>query len=132
MEGALTVSKESLVIDDEMIGSLYRVLRGIDVNQATLALDVINLVGPGGHFLAQRHTMQFLKQEQFIPPLADRQTREKWMQAGARDVAQRASEQVARILAEHKPDPLPAGVEAELESIIREIEAREAAREQNL
>ncbi len=129
MEGALTVSKESLVIDDEMIGSLYRVLRGIDVNQATLALDVINLVGPGGHFLAQRQTMQFLKQEQFIPPLADRQTREKWTQAGARDVAQRASEQVARILSEHKPEPLPAQVEAELESIIREVEAREAARE---
>jgi trimethylamine--corrinoid protein Co-methyltransferase len=50
MEGALTVSKESLVIDDEIIGGLYRVLDGVDVNTATLALQVIDSVGPGGHF----------------------------------------------------------------------------------
>ena len=83
MEGALTISKESLVIDDEIIGGLYRVLEGVDVSQATLALDAIDRVGPGGHFLGQRHTMQFLEREQFIPPLGDRQTREKWEDAGS-------------------------------------------------
>lgn len=128
IEGALTVSKESLVIDDEIVGSLYRAMEGIDVNQVTLALDVIDRVGPGGHFLAQRHTMQFLEREQFIPPLGDRQTREKWQQAGSKGVADKAHEKVQRILAEHQVMPLDATVEAELERIVREVEEREAKR----
>ena len=70
MEGALTVSKESLVMDDEIISGLYRVADGVDVNEATLATDVIHKVGPGGHFLGQRHTMQFVEGEHFLPPLA--------------------------------------------------------------
>jgi trimethylamine--corrinoid protein Co-methyltransferase len=125
MEGALTVSKESLVIDDEIVGSLYRVLEGIDVNTATLALDVIDRVGPSGHYLGQRHTMQFLKQEQFIPPLGDRLTRENWERAGSKGVADRAHERVEQIIAEHQVDPLDAKVETELERIVQEVEARE-------
>ena len=125
MEGALTVSKEGLVIDDEIVGGLYRVLEGVDVNQMTLALGVIDKVGPGGHFLSQRHTMQFLESEQFIPPLGDRQTREKWAEAGGKGVAERAHERVEQILAEHQVDPLDADVEAELERIVREVEERE-------
>jgi len=125
MEGALTVSKEGLVIDDEIVGGLYRVLAGVDVNQMTLALGVIDQVGPGGHFLSQRHTMQFLEHEQFIPPLGDRQTREKWAEAGGKGVADRAHERVKQILAEHQVDPLGADVEAELERIVREVEERE-------
>jgi len=128
MEGALTVSKEGLVIDDEIIQGLYRVLKGIDVNEATLALDVIDRVGPSGHFLGQRHTMQFLKQEQFIPSLSDRLTRANWEQAGSKDVAQRAYERVEEILAQHTVDPLDSKVEAELERIVREVEEREAKR----
>ena len=125
MEGALTISKESLVIDDEIIGGLYRVLEGVDVNEMTLALNVIDAVGPGGHFLNQRHTMQFLEREQFIPPLGDRQTRERWEEAGSKGVADHAHERVERILAEHQVDPLDADVEAELEHIVREVEERE-------
>ncbi len=125
MEGALTVSKESLVIDDEIIGELYRTLEGIKVDANTLALGVIDKVGPGGHFLGQRHTMQFLKEEQFIPPLADRMTRDKWEAEGSKGVADKAYEKVQKILAEHKVDPLDANVEAELERIVREVEERE-------
>lgn len=128
MEGALTVSKEGLVIDDEIIQGLYRVLKGIDVNEATLALDVIDRVGPGGHFLGQRHTMQFLEREQFIPSLSDRLTRTNWEHAGSKGVAERAHERVEEILAQHTVDPLDSKVEAELERIVREVEEREAKR----
>jgi len=128
MEGALTISKESLVIDDEIIGALYRVLEGIDVNEATLAVDVIDRVGPGGHFLGQRHTMQFLEREHFMPSLGDRQTREKWEEAGSKGVLERACEKVDHILAEHRVDPLDPRVEAELERIVREVEMRESSK----
>ena len=125
MEGALTVSKESLVIDDEIIGELYRTLEGINVNADTLALGVIDKVGPGGHFLGQRHTMQFLKTEHYIPPLADRLTRDKWELEGSKGVAEKAYEKVQKIIAEHKVDPLDSAAEAELERIVREVEKRE-------
>jgi trimethylamine--corrinoid protein Co-methyltransferase len=128
MEGALTVSKESLVLDDEIAAAVYRILEGIRVEEATLAVDVVNQVGPGGHFLKARHTMQFLTREHFLPRLANRQTREKWLEGGGKDMADRAHESVEKILAEHKPEPLPAAAEAELERIVREVEAREAKR----
>jgi len=126
MEGALTVSKESLVLDHEIIGGLYRVAEGIDVNEATLALSVIDRVVPGGHYLGQRHTMQFLQREQFIPALSDRLTREKWEELGAKDMAEQAHERVEQILAEHQVLPLDASVEAELDRIVREVAEREA------
>ena len=129
MEGALAICKESLVMDSEVIGALYRAAEGVDVNQATLATEVIHRVGPGGHFLGQRHTMQFLQGEHFLPLLSDRQTRDKWVEAGRKGMAARAHEKVAQILAEHQVDPLPADVEAELERIVREVKVREEKRD---
>ena len=128
MEGALTVSKESLVLDDEIAAGVYRLLAGIRVEEDTLAVELIGKVGPGGHFLKQRHTLQFLSSEQFLPRLASRQTREKWLEGGGRTMADQAHAQVQKILAEHRVEPLPARVEAELERIVREVEAREAKR----
>ena len=128
MEGALTVSKESLVMDDEIISGLYRVADGVEVNETTLATDVIHKVGPGGHFLGQRHTMQFVEGEHFLPTLSDRRTRDVWDQAGSKGMAQAAHERVEQILAEHIVEPLEPGVEAELERIVRRVEEREANR----
>ena len=126
MEGALTVSKEGLVLDGEIIDSIYRVLRGVQVDELTLAKDVIHTVGPGGHFLKQRHTMQFLQAEHFLPLLASRQTRERWEQGGSRSMADQAQVRVEQLLAEHQVEALPASMEAELERIIRDVEKREA------
>ena len=128
MEGALTVSKESLVLDHEIIAGIYRTLEGVRVDQATLAVDVVDRVGPGGHFLKQHHTLKFVESEHFLPKLANRQAREKWADLGAQTMVDRAREEVRRILGEHEVEPLPAGVEAELERIVREVEAREAGR----
>lgn len=125
MEGALTVSKESLVLDAEIIEGVYRVLEGVDVNELTLAVDVIDEVGPGGHFLKQKHTMQFLQSEHFLPLLASRQTRERWQQTGSRTMADKAHERVDRLLADHEVEPLSDKEQSELERIVREVEQRE-------
>jgi trimethylamine--corrinoid protein Co-methyltransferase len=126
MEGALTVSKEGLVLDGEIIEGIYRVLRGVDVGELTLAKDIIHTVGPGGHFLKQRHTMQFLQAEHFLPLLASRQSRERWEQRGSTDMVDQAARRVEQILSEHTVDPLPTSMEAELERIVRDVEKREA------
>ncbi len=125
MESALTISLESLVIDNEICGMAYRALRGIEVNDETLALSIIQEVGPGGNFLGQKHTMKFLRQEQFLPNVSNRQTREDWLERGGGGSARdRARSEVRRILDEHEPLPLDADVENELERIVAEVVGR--------
>ncbi len=127
IESALTISLESLVVDNEICGMAYRALQGIEVNADTLAVPVIEAVGPGGNFLGQRHTLKFLRAEQFMPALSNRQTREDWTEkAGGKSAWDKARDEVCRILAEHRPLPLDPNVEAELERIVREVEARPA------
>ena len=130
MEGALTVSKEGLVLDNEIAGAIYRVLDGVDVVDDTLGVNIAQKVGPGGHYLNQKHTMQFIRKEHFMPLLADRQIRERWEQAGQKTMVQNAQEQVKKILAEHEVEPLPETVEKELIRIVREVEKREEKQEQ--
>jgi len=128
MEGALTVSKEGLVLDNEIAGAIYRVLDGVDVLDSTLGVHLAQTVGPGGHYLNQRHTMEFIRQEHFMPLLADRQIRERWEGAGGTNMVANAHKEVARILEEHQVEPLPEGTEEELKRIVREVEEREEKR----
>lgn len=125
LEYALTVSYESLVIDNEICGMILRALKGIKVDESTLALDLIEKVGPGGHFLAQKHTIEHLMEEHFIPKLSNRQSREEWEKAGAKSLWEIAKQEVRKILKEYKPMPLEKEVDEELQKFIKEVEKRE-------
>ena len=98
MEFAMTVSKEKLVIDDEIIGMALRALRGIAVDDETLAFDVIKAAGPGGNFTAARHTRRHMHREHYRPQLSDREYRSEWKQEGRKTTAERAHERVMEIL----------------------------------
>jgi len=124
MDHALTVSLESLVIDHEVCGMIDRIMKGIPVTEEKMGVDVIDKVGPGGHFLNQKHTMKHLREEHFLPKLTDRDSHELWVEKGKRAIHERAREEVKRILAEHKPLPLEPDVEKELLGIVREVEKR--------
>ena len=124
MDHALTVSLESLVMDHEICDMIARILNGIAVTDETLALDLIGKVGPGGHFLNQKHTMKYLKQEHFLPKLSDRDSYEVWAEKGKRSIHERARDRVKKILAEHEPMPLDPTVEKELLAIVKEVEER--------
>ena len=76
MESDLTVSYEKLVIDNEILGMIQRVLRGIEVNDTTLAADLMIEKGPGGDFMGERHTVRHMRKEFFFPKLANRHPRE--------------------------------------------------------
>jgi len=78
MEFDLTVSYEKLVMDNEVLGMCQRVLRGIEVNDDTLAMDLIIEKGPGQDFLAEEHTVKYMRGEFFVPRLANRQKREQF------------------------------------------------------
>jgi trimethylamine--corrinoid protein Co-methyltransferase len=98
MEFAVTVSKEKLVIDNDILGIALRAARGIEVNPKTLAGDVIRHAGPGGNFISARHTRRYFHKEHFVPPLTNRERREVWEQQGRKTIAERAHEKVQAIL----------------------------------
>jgi len=118
----LTIDYAKLVMDAEMIRMLTKAVQGIDVTDETLALDVIHDVGPGGEFLTHDHTMAHMR-EMSRSDLFDWNTREAWIQAGGKDLVERAYERVRHILENHKPMPLPEGAAATMRSIIEEFEA---------
>ncbi len=76
MESDLTVSYEKLVMDNEILGMCQRVLRGIEVNDDTLAADLIIERGPGSHFLDTDHTIRYMRDEFFSPSVSSRIKRE--------------------------------------------------------
>ena len=75
MESDLTVSYEKLAIDNEILGMCQRVLRGIEINDETLATELMIAKGPGEDFMAEEHTLRHMRQEFFVPELANRQKR---------------------------------------------------------
>jgi trimethylamine--corrinoid protein Co-methyltransferase len=118
----LTGSLELVTICDEIASMITYLLKGIEVNDETLALDVISKVGPGGHFLTQKHTIDYLRKEHWIPSLLDRQMRESWVKNGSKDLLERAREKTKEILSNHNPNPLSKDIEKELQNNLKDIE----------
>jgi len=118
----LTGSLDLLTISGEMVSMIGYVLRGIEINDDTLALDVIGKVGPRGHYLSQPHTLRFFEREHWFPGLIDRQTRESWTAKGSSDLLQRARKRTTEVLNSHSPTPLPNDIERELDRVLAETE----------
>jgi trimethylamine---corrinoid protein Co-methyltransferase len=111
-----SVSLEQAVIDDEIVAMVQRVLGGIAVTETSMAVDAIDRVGPGGHYLMDAHTREFMRSEVFHPLVADRQNRAAWEASGGQDARARARARVAKLLAEHEPPGLPPDVDADIRS----------------
>ncbi len=103
----LTSSMEMLVMCNEVVGMAKRFLRGIEINSETLALEVIENVGPGGNYFAEEHTFKYFKDHIWSTDLVNRQPFDHWKAAGAMDYGQRANHKVLAILENHKPEKLP-------------------------
>lgn len=123
IESGLTTSLEQLVSSDEVIGMAKQIAKGIEISEETLALDVIDTVGPGGHFLGEEHTLRHFR-ENWFPALIDRSNYESWVGKGKKTLGQRANERVREILEAHVPEPLPEEVRGKLKAIIERAEKR--------
>jgi len=119
---SMTASLEELVIDDELCKSMLTSLHGVEISDETLAIDLIHKVGPGGHYLAQKHTMEHFMREQFIPELTDRGGYDEWKKGGEKSLVDRARDKVRKILKEHSVPPLDIDIQKELYTIIRRAE----------
>lgn len=117
MDSAMVVSAEQLVLGNEVIAMAKRFIRGIEVNQETLAQDVIEQVGPGGQYLDQDHTLKHFKDELWRPKLLTRQSRIAWEKSGSKDMSQRIREELRKIVETHEVPPLPDKTLTTLEKI---------------
>jgi trimethylamine--corrinoid protein Co-methyltransferase len=123
LESGLTLSYEMIVVGDEIIGFVRRLLQGVELSAETLALEVIDRVGPGGNFLATPHTRRHLS-EAWFPRLMDHQAHAAWTAAGRQDLRQRAREAVHQVLATHRPVPVPPATLETLRAIVAEADER--------
>ena len=121
INNGLTASLQQLVISNEVIGMVRRIYRGIEVNEETIALDLINNVGPGGEYLTSEHTLKHFR-ENWYSDLIQRIPYERWVDEGEKDLGLRAKEKAVDILENHHPKPLDANVRKTLRTSIESME----------
>jgi trimethylamine--corrinoid protein Co-methyltransferase len=119
------------ILDDDVAGWIGRFLEGVTVTDDTLAIDLINQVGPiPGHYLGTSHTREWWRREQWLPQSADLEAYPVWIRSGKKDALALAKERMEEILATHKPSPLTPDQERAIDSILQE--ARGYYRKRNL
>lgn len=119
IEAGMTYSLELLVLCDEIIGQIRRMMEGLSVDTEHLAIDAIKRVGPGGSFLMEPHTLAHFRSN-WLPDLTDRVARQSWVKKGATTMERRALEKIEKLTENHCPDPLPPETIAEFENIIHQ------------
>jgi trimethylamine--corrinoid protein Co-methyltransferase len=115
-EAANSASLELIAATDELISMVSIIMAGIQVTPETLALEVMEQVGPGGSYFAEPHTVRHFR-ENWFPTLMSRGNYDQWTASGGLSLGDRANQRVRQILHEHKPEPLPPDVIAELDNM---------------
>ncbi len=128
IESGMTFSFDLLVICDEIIGQLRRMMDGIKVDEEHLALEAVKRVGPGGHFLGDEHTFNHFK-DNWQPDLTDRSTFENWSENGATTMLDRAREKIDYIIENHEAEDISEEADSKIDDIIAGAEAREKVTE---
>jgi trimethylamine--corrinoid protein Co-methyltransferase len=122
MEAGVMGSFAQIVCDNEIAGSVRRVLRGFEVTDDSLAVEVISsAMNSSRNFLGQKHTLRYLRGgEVLLTALAERGSWENWETTGHMGMAERAHCEAERLLENHQVPPLPADQERELDKILSE------------
>ncbi len=106
MDAGLQGSLQLMSICDDLLGWIRAATRGVPVSEETLALDVVDELGPDGDYLSHDHTYRHFR-EPYYSKLADRRIYSAWQEDGSTTMAERAAQMVEEILENHKPEPLP-------------------------
>jgi trimethylamine--corrinoid protein Co-methyltransferase len=131
LNGELTRHPLITILDDDLSAMIGRCLEGVEVTDASIALDLINQVGPiPGFYLDKKHTREWWRRDQVMTSVADRLTYPEWMRTGKKSALDYAKEKMEQIVATHKPKPLTPQQEQAIEDVLKE--AREYYRKNNL
>ena len=118
LEGGLVTSFEKTVIDADLCGKVASLFQGIDLSDNAQALDAIEEVGPGSHFLGSAHTRANFLDAFFISGMSDNNSYEQWSAEGGKDTAQRAFAEWKRLLEEYVDPGLDAGTDEALRDFV--------------
>jgi trimethylamine--corrinoid protein Co-methyltransferase len=129
--GAQTFHPLQAILDDDIAGMIGRFIEGVEVTDETLAVDLINAVGPSpGSYLESPHTQKWWQLEQYVPDVADTLSYQEWAAQGRSSALDYAKERMEEILATHKPRPLTPEQEQAIEDILNE--ARDYYRQEGM
>jgi len=123
MDAGLQGSLQVMAISNEIIGFLRAATAGITVSEETLALDVIDELGPTGNYLAHAHTLRHYK-EPYYSRLIDKNPYSVWEKRGSTTMEQRAAKMVDTLLSKHQAAPLPEDVQQGIRRIVEREQAR--------
>lgn len=123
MDAGLQGSLQLITICNEILGFLRAATAGIVVNDETLALDVIDELGPTGSYMGHDHTIRHFK-DAYYSRLIDKNPFSVWQKRGSTSMEQRASKMVDDILAKHEPPPLSEGIQKAIHAVVMREQAR--------
>ncbi len=118
LDFGMTGSLELIVLADEFLALNRKLVAGVEVTPETLAVDVVRDVGPGGDFLAHRHTAKNVRKAQWRPTIINRQGHVRWAEEGGLDLKEKARLKALRLLETHEPAPLSAELAARIDALV--------------
>ncbi len=127
LDCAMTGSLELVAFCDEIIEWVRRYTRRVEINEETLALDLIDQIGPDGTFLDTEHTLKYVREE-WRPKLIDRRSYQRWKERGATTLQQRANQKVRQILETHRSEPFPDDVVSAVKAIVQQADEKLASK----
>jgi trimethylamine--corrinoid protein Co-methyltransferase len=115
LESLLAVAYEQYIIDDDINGQVMRLVRGLEVTEESLSIEVIEEVVNGeGHYLGHAQTLSLMSTEFYYPHTADRTTRSDWESSGGQDMRQVARTKAKAALQTASPPLIPNEVDDQL------------------
>jgi trimethylamine--corrinoid protein Co-methyltransferase len=118
LEGGLCASFEKFILDAEMLQMMAEFLKPPEIDAASLALEAIRDVGPGGHYFSTAHTMERYERAFYAPLLSDWRNFETWLEDGGVDATRRANRIWKQILADYQPPPLDPAIDEALQAYV--------------
>ena len=119
LEGGLLTSYEKMVIDADVLAMVTAMLEPVTVDDATLAVEAIAEVGPGGHFFGIEHTQQRYRSEHFRPMVSEWRNFESWDEGGRREAHQRAEDLARQLIEAHQEPAMNPERRAELDEYVK-------------
>ena len=118
LDALIAYSPHALLLCNELVGTARRMWKGVTVDDETLALDVTHKVGPTGDYIAEKHSANYCRKE--ISPIKyfASKTFDTWRDEGSRELKDVIEEDLRKILATHKPEPLPSPIQKQLDAIV--------------
>lgn len=123
LESGLCGSLPQLAICNEILSWIEAFMKGVEINDKTLCLDLIDEIGPEGQYLDCQHTLDHFR-ERWYPNLFDRSNFDGWQAKGGKSMGGRAVDEVNRILEEHKPEPLPKDIVKAVHKVVEDAESK--------